>query len=84
MACNYCGFGSDGTVLSYHCRHVAGKGDAMNKKNVSAMKKDLKYEKWLEYYDDNRLSWIDRNVVEYIKKAFFAGIEAALAALEKE
>jgi hypothetical protein len=30
MACYDCGFGSDGTVLSYHCPHVAGKGDAMN------------------------------------------------------
>jgi hypothetical protein len=30
MARYDCGFGSDGTVLSYHCPHVAGKGDAMN------------------------------------------------------
>jgi hypothetical protein len=35
------------------------------------------YEKWLEYYDDNGLSWLATQVQASIKQAFFAGYEAA-------
>jgi len=35
------------------------------------------YEKWLEYYDNNGLSWLATQVQASIKQAFFAGYEAA-------
>lgn len=37
---------------------------------------DEMMEKWLEYYDENGLSWLDTAVQAAIKQAFFAGGEA--------
>lgn len=36
-----------------------------------------KYTLWQDYYDNNGLSWLASQHVGEIKKAFFAGIEAA-------
>lgn len=33
-------------------------------------------EKWLEYYDENGLTWLDTGVQAAIKQAFFAGANA--------
>ena len=37
---------------------------------------DEMMEKWLEYYDENGLTWLDTGVQAAIKQAFFAGIKA--------